>query len=74
MAPQKVKWFASAKDRDSTIFMILIFLLAVFLLMNFSSLVTASILSYMLGNITSPILSMKDYFFGEPKNDEKQPD
>ena len=62
---EKVRWFASPRDRDGTIFMILIFVFAVYYIEKFDMKFADTLIAMGFGIVISPITSIRDYLFGK---------
>ena len=69
VAPQKVKFFASAKDRDTTIFMVLCFGTVWLLARWFQEHIDVATVSLVLGSLITVIITMGTALYPEGNND-----
>lgn len=68
-SPQKVKFFASARDRDTTIFMLLCFATVWLLARWFEEHIDVATVSLVLGSLITVIITMGAALYPEGNND-----
>ena len=68
-SPQKVKFFSSAKDRDTTIFMLLCFTTVWLLARWFEEHIDVATVSLVLGSLITVIITMGAALYPEGNND-----
>lgn len=73
-SPQAVKFFSSAKDRDTTIFMLLCFATVWLLARWFQEHIDVATVSLVLGSLITVIITMGAALYPEGNNDTKNGD
>ena len=74
VSPQQVKFFSSAKDRDTTIFMLLCFLTVWLLAWWFSEHIDVATVSLVLGSLITVIITMGTALYPEGNSDTNNGD